>query len=229
MTVVAQQKQLLRVIELAGPAGAGKSTVVSALLRQYGAVPGSIWGQPVLSLLSTGVQLTPTLLDFWRQSGSLLWHESRHIVRLSALRRSLGREQLPLGQLTIFDEGPVFALAWLRGFGHESMRTEFSEVWWQATLRQWAGAVDAIAVLDAPDALLAERIRARPQWHEVKHASDAYIATWMDRFRSALDWVLAGLVVAGGPTILRISTDQDDPECIAERLVAELDRRSYDN
>ena len=203
MTAIAQQKRILRVVELAGPAGAGKSSVCRTLISRYTAVPGTIWGQPVPSLLKTGVQLSPTLLGFWRSSGSLLWPESRHIVRLRTMHRSLNRDPAAARPVTIFDEGPVFALAWLRGFGHDTMRSEGSDQWWRGTLRSWARVVDAVVVLDAPDSLLASRIRSRPEWHEVKQEPDWYIAGWMARFRSALDWVLAGFAIYGGPAVIR--------------------------
>jgi hypothetical protein len=221
MTAVAERKRLLRVLELAGPAGVGKSTVSRALLRRSSGVPAAIWGQPRLSLLATGVHLGPTLARCWRESGSLLWNESRYLVRLSALHRSL-TQQHPAKQLMIFDEGPVFALAWLRGFGHESLRGASFDWWWHGTLKQWSCMVDAVVVLDAPDSVLAQRIRARPEWHEIKHSPDEYIVRWMERFRSALDWVLAGMMEHGQTVVVRIRTEQEDAKSLSERVAAAL-------
>ena len=227
MTVVAEQQRLLRVVELAGPAGVGKSTASRALLRRSSAVPGMIWGQPRLSLLSAGMHLGPTLVHCWLHSRSLLWNESRYIVRLSTLHRSLA-QQRPAEQLMIFDEGPIFALAWLRGFGHERLRSPSFDWWWQGTLKQWSRVVDAVVVLDAPDSVLAQRIRARPEWHEVKHSPDGYIVGWMERFRAALDWVLAGMLEHGRPLVVRIRTEQEDAESLSQRVAAGL-RAIHDN
>jgi AAA domain len=224
MTAVGETRRILRVVELAGPAGVGKSTVTRELVRRFTAVPRTIWGQPALSLLGNGVQLGPTLLRFWRTSGLLLWDESRHIVRLRTLHRNLRGSTAADDQILVFDEGPVFALTWLRGFGHEIMRSRAADQWWRATLHQWSRTVDAVVVLDAPDTLLARRIRQRPEWHEVKGEPDWYIAAWMARFRLALDWVLAGLTVPGGPAVIRICTDQDEPEYLAQRVAYALDR-----
>lgn len=229
MNSPAQLSRTPLLVELAGPAGVGKSTLSQALSKRCKAVPGTIWGLPVLPLLGNGVRLLPTLFGFWLRSGSLLWHESRHMVRLRTLHRALRRGELSRGRPVIFDEGPVFALVWLRGFGHATMQSTGAEGWWRSTLRDWAGAVDAVVVLEAPDTLLAHRIRTRPELHEVKQASDAEIVVWMARFRSALDWVLNQLAAEGGPAVVRITTDQESPERIAELVTAALDRVHHDN
>jgi broad-specificity NMP kinase len=228
MRARSQQRRPPRLVELAGPAGVGKSTISHTLRRRCAATQGTIWGLPVLPLLGNGVQMVPTLLGLWLHSRSLLWDESRHMVRLRTLQRDLLKEQVANTQV-VFDEGPIFALAWLRGFGHESMRSDVSDAWWRLTLSQWARTVDIIVVLDAPDSVLAHRIRTRPMWHEVKQASDPEISIWMARFRAALNWVLAGLAVEGGPAVIRMTTDQEQPERIAERVAAALDRVSYDH
>jgi hypothetical protein len=224
MTATAEQKRLLRVVELVGPAGVGKSTLSRALVQRTAALPGSIWGQPALSLLGNGVRSGSDLLRFWRSSGSVLWDESRHIVRLQTLYLSLTRQTHGTERITVFDEGPVFALTWLRGFGHDSMRQQASDAWWRATLQEWSGVVDAVVVLDASDSLLAGRIRSRPEWHEIKHEPDWYIAEWIGRFRSALEWVLTGLAAHGGPAVIRIPVERDAPEELAERVSRVLDR-----
>jgi hypothetical protein len=222
MTAVAERKRVVRVVELVGPAGVGKSSISRELHRHFAAMPGTIWGQPPISLLRTGIRLGPTLFRFWHAAGSLLWHESRHIVRLGTLQQSLTRNAAP-PELMLFDEGPIFALTWLRGFGHPAMRSPVSDQWWRVTLHHWARRVDAVVVLDASDALLTERIRSRPEWHEVKEEPNWYVASWMGRFRGALEWVLCGLAVQGGPAVIRIRAEQDSPESLAERVAYALD------
>jgi hypothetical protein len=224
MTAVAEERRLLRVLELTGPAGIGKSTLSSVLVPRMSAVPRTIWGQPPLSLLGTGVQLAPTLLKFCHSSGSLPWAETRHIVRLSALYRSLSRAPRSGEPALLFDEGPVFALAWLRGFGHECMRSRVAENWWRVSLGRWSRTIDAVVVLDAPDAVLVGRIRSRPEWHEIKDQPEWYMAEWIGRFRVALEWVLDGLVREGGPAVIRIHVNGDQPQCIADRVASELSR-----
>jgi broad-specificity NMP kinase len=216
-------------VELAGPAGVGKSTLARALMGRGGIAKGAIWGLPVLSLLGNGVRLLPSLLAACRRSRSLLWDEARHIVRLATLRQMLTTAEPSGSGIVIFDEGPIFALAWLRGFGHEMLRSEALETWWRATLRDWAAVMDVVVVVEANDAVLASRIRSRPHTHEVKEFSDPEIVAWMARFRAALNWVLTGLSAEGGPVVLRVTTDRELPEMLADRVGAALDRIPYDD
>lgn len=209
-------------VELVGPAGAGKSTLSTSLIRQLHGAPGTIWGLPVLPLLLNGAQLVPTFTSLWIQSRSPLWQETRHMVRLRTLQRALRQAAPPSDEVLVFDEGPVFALAWLRGFGHEALRQPPSAEWWRTALREWASIMDAVVVLDAPDQLLAARIRARPHPHEVKEYPDPEIARWMARFRQALDWVLTEMARNGGPPVVRLSSQEEPPDRIAERVVNEL-------
>ena len=209
-------------VELAGPAGAGKSTLSTALVRRADGKLATIWGLPVVPLLVNGVQLVPTFGGLCLHSKSLLWSETRHMVRLQTLQRSLRNGNRRGEEVLVFDEGPVFAMAWLRGFGHRTLREQPSAEWWQTALREWASLIDAVVVLDAPDQLLAQRIRTRPHEHEVKGFPDHEIVRWMARFREALDWVLTGMTRQGGPVVMRLSSEEQSAERIAETLMEEL-------
>ncbi|HEX7338115.1 MAG TPA: ATP-binding cassette domain-containing protein [Gemmatimonadales bacterium] len=206
-------------MELVGPAGAGKSTLARALMGRLDATPGTIWGLPVLPLLANGLQLIPTFSGLWLHAASPLWGETRHMVRLRTLRRALQRPRSGPEELVIFDEGPVFAMAWLRGFGHETLREQPSADWWRSAIREWATLLDTVVVLDAPDHILAQRIRARAHPHEVKELPDLEIARWMGRFREALEWVLLQMDREGGPLVVRLSAEGS-----TERIAAQLSR-----
>jgi hypothetical protein len=149
------------------------------------------------------------------------------MVRLRTLERSLHVSGSSHANVMVFDEGPVFAMAWLRGFGHEIMRAKATEEWWRTTLKSWAKLIDVVVVLDAPDLILAQRIRARACHHEVKTFPDEDIARWMERFRDALGWVLTEMTRQGGPCVVRLSSQDKAAERIAEELVEELAGRVH--
>jgi AAA domain len=215
-----------RLVELAGPAGAGKSATRRSLIARTHLRQGMIWGLPARSLLSNGMQLIPSFIPLWREAHRPLWDETRHMVRLRTLREALGQGE-PRRPAIIFDEGPVFAMAWLRGFGHPVMRSATADAWWRTTVREWARLMDLVVVLDAPDEVLGRRIRNRPEDHEVKQASDPELARWMERFRQSLEWVLGRLILEAGVSVLRLDTSTDSPAQLAERTLAALDRGVY--
>jgi hypothetical protein len=180
----------------------------------------------VLPLLGNGLGLIPAFGPMWLHSKSLLWNETRHMVRLRTLERTLRRT--PAGPATqVFDEGPLFSLVWLRGFGHETMRAELTADWWRGAIREWASLIDVVIVLDAPDLLLAQRIRARSRDHEAKGFPDQEIVRWMARFRHALEWVLSEMSRHGGPAIIRLSSEDQAAERIAEHIAEELSRNTH--
>lgn len=213
------------ILELAGPAGVGKTSLQRALAARWSGAPRTIWGLPAPSLLATGVRSLPGFVPLWSAARAPLWDETRHLVRLLTLETALKSEVRPTP--IIFDEGPVFALAWLRGFGHPVMRSSAADSWWRLTTRIWAGIMEVVVVLDAPDAILAQRIRSRPEDHEVKAYPDAEIADWMARFRESLDWVLSELTAEGGPAVIRISTAEGSPASLAATVVESLEREMY--
>ena len=91
-------------VELVGPAGVGKTTLSRALVGRGGVATAAIWGLPAAALIGNGVRLLPSLLENCRRSGSLLWDESRHMVRLATLQRALTEAKPAAPQVMLFDE-----------------------------------------------------------------------------------------------------------------------------
>jgi shikimate kinase len=210
------------VIELVGPAGAGKSTISRALTDRYRGLRTSIWSLPLPFLVLNGGRLVPTLLALHWQLRSLVWEESKHLVRMRTLHQTLGRRPAINHPLVILDEGPVFALSWLHVFGREALWNGCAETWLPQTLQQWVQSIDAVVVLEVPDPVLAQRLRSREKPHMVKDKTDEEIYEFSARFRTAFDRVISDLTVGGGPWVLTIHTGAESADQIAESLVHAL-------
>lgn len=212
------------VVELLGPAGAGKSTVLQFLAGYDPSirVDLGVWTLPRSLLVLGAIQRLPTLLGLFRAARSFLWEEGKYIIKLKALYHQVRLQRFTRYRAVVFDEGPVFALSWLHADAHHAAANGGLGSWWPRTVRHWAGAVDVVVCLDAPNPVLAQRIRARPHTHPVKEKSDAEIAEYLERYRAAYARVVTDLQAQPGPTVLSFRTDQHSATQIAQQLLAAL-------
>jgi shikimate kinase len=207
------------VAELVGPAGAGKSSLTERLSQQPGAARASIFRLPRASWLIGALQSLPALLALCIRTRSLPWEDLRHIIRLRALHRLLQRQRATGTRLVLLDEGPVFALAWLQVHGRDRLRHAAMAAWWRETAREWARAIDVVVLLDAPDAVLAGRVRERAKPHAMKHKTDAEIARFSATYREAYAGVIAALTAENHVRVISLSSDGDTPERVSSRVL----------
>jgi hypothetical protein len=171
-------------------------------------------------LVSNAFLLLPTILRQYRERKRFTWREIRMMVRLKAMHHVLGRPVSNNGAVTIVDQGPVYTLARLHEFGFERSKSQSLGGWWDNSLNQWATTLDAIIWLDAPDAILVERIYARDKWHSVKRQSEHEAYTFLARFRTSYGQVIAQLAASGGPKVLCFNTGQEALDQIAGQVLA---------
>src|SRR2546422_11556831 len=114
------------IVELVGPAGVGKSALAQRLLARHDVMRASVWNLPWVLLLESAVRSLPLLLRLCVVTRALPREELKQIVRLNALRLFIGR-RVAGAAVVVLDEGPVFALSWLRVFGHPREHGPFIE------------------------------------------------------------------------------------------------------
>jgi hypothetical protein len=202
------------VVELAGLAGAGKSTLLRHL--EASAAPGEA-GLLVLRcnhlkrkfphlLAWEALRLLPTALRLMVRHRQAFGEELRQLARLSILPAVLRTPRLRRADVVVLDEGPVFILARLLALGRPTaLRDPILVHRQEAAVRHWRDALDLIVWLDAPDEVLADRIRRRGQSHVVKYAEPAAVLSFLRGFRTAFDRVLDSLTSSRG--VARLSLD----------------------
>ena len=215
------------VAELVGPAGTGKSALSQCLARRPGVMRASVWNLPRGWWLFNAVGSLPTLLALCARTRPLPWEELRQLVRLRTLRQVLERRPVQHVPLVVLDEGPVFALAWLRLFGRQRRRGDALAPWWQRALQEWAAALDIVVLVNAPDAVLLERIRAREKPHRVKHRTDAEIGAFLAAYRDAFDDVIADLTAQHDVQVVTLDSDGEVIDRTVERLVDLLEEQVH--
>ena len=213
------------IVELVGPAGAGKTTLSQVLsqrdekisiaaeieLRKIEHIPIFLTNFPFLLSI---------LFSRSRSGRSFTWEEIKYLVYLGRWPRLLRQQASNNGRVILLDHGPVFKLATLDAFGPERLKSQDFENWWRDVLYQWASILDLVIWLDAPDAVLMERINNRDQRHAVKEKSEQEVANFLACYRSSYEHILAKITANGGPRLLQFDTNQASIEQIIDGLHA---------
>ena len=214
------------VVELVGPAGAGKTTLAQGVSKQDTSVRAglSLWGLPRPQLFESAIALTPTIVGAALRGGRtrLKWGEMAQMIRLGALRRVVRREA-EKHRVILLDEGPVFALSWLDVFF--ARNGDRVAGWRRRAVADWASLLDVVVFIDASDSTLAQRIRTREKEHMVKDRPDHEIYGFSAGFRKAFDRVVAEISRAGHLVVDALRTDRDPEDETAARLMARLQTR----
>ncbi len=206
--------------EIIGPAGAGKSTLAGLLGRQDVTVRTglSLWGLP-FPLLATGAlsSLTDLFSLCCRHRFSL--EDLKLVIQINALGQLLRRESEKGYRLLLLDEGEVFGLARLRAYGAGCLSSH-SILWMSHLLNRVAPTLDAVIWLDAPDAVLAQRIRERVKPHRTKDLPEEKISEHLARYRTAFEQIMAELTQRSQVKVISFRTDSQPLEEIANQIKA---------
>jgi shikimate kinase len=211
----------VRIVVLVGPAAAGKTSLLEEMARLDPGVEAGL-RIPRRRHVGPALALAPTFLALHRPFRGLMRKEMKRIMYLSTLHRVLQERSSARARPVILDEGAVYMLARLLVMGGDRVHGAAFEHWWQSAVQQWAGTLDLIIWLDAPDPVLRSRIRGRLQSHGVKQSSDEVIDTFMATYRAAYQRVIGELNERQGPRVLTVSTEREPVGHIARRLLAEL-------
>ncbi len=214
------------VVELAGPAGTGKTTL-SAMLAQHGrdirvAADISVRRPEHLAVF---VRNSPRVLALLfpprRDSRRFTWEEIKSVVYLKGWPQVLDRQIASNKGVILLDQGPVFRLATLHAFGPEMLRTPAADELWSEMFRHWASALDLVIWLDAPNPVLESRINTRERWHAVKGKPAREVSQFIDHYRMSFVHVLGELSAIGGPPVIRFDTSQAPIDEVMSALLAD--------
>lgn len=219
------------VVELVGPAGAGKTTLSQALSRHSDSIlvskPPFI--QRVVDtpfFVRHGLLLVPTLLRIFKNKGNGRCPTLREIAWMAILKgwhNLLQRGVANDGMIVVLDQGPVFMLAQLHMFGPESLRSRSANKWWEGVDRQWAATLDMVVYVDTSDTHLLERIYARDKWHVMKEKAEPEISQFLAHYRVAYEQVISSLTSNhSSPKVLRFDTARESLDGIVNRLLGEF-------
>jgi shikimate kinase len=219
------QKPFL-IMELVGPAGAGKTTLSRVLshksaMIQIGSEIELRKTKYLPVFLRTIISLLPVFLRQLWHGQWFTWDEIKYLVYLKGwsevLKREAGRDATVL-----LDHGPLFKLATLREFGPEKLKTNGFEPWWNHIFKQWASTLDIVVWLDAPDVILENRINSRDQRHLVKGKTGSEVVHFLARYRVSYEEILEKLRNHGSPLLLQFDTSRISIEQVADEILSAI-------
>jgi deoxyadenosine/deoxycytidine kinase len=209
------------VAEIVGPAGAGKTTLIRAFRQREQEVGAGIrLRRPRYMPLfaSDTLALLPTLLRMTQVRQTPSYKELVRMVYLTVSRRVIQQQATSSPKAIILDQGPVFQLAWLQSFGPGSRQSPDFEEWWNSTLRQWTSVLDLVIQLDAPNADLLKRIRARNSWHKIQEQPEQRAYLFIEQYRACYGRIISEMMAHGQLKVLCFDTT----EATANQIVDEV-------
>ncbi len=195
-------------VEVVGPPGAGKSSVVAAISDREARVRVQGAYRRLRHLPAYGLALAATSPVLVRSAGSRGVRRLRpanRVVRVQASARVLtAGPPAAIGAVVVVDQGPIYGLARLDADG-VAWSGPLGR-WRDRMLEHWSTRLDLVVVLDAPTDVLVERIRTRAKAHAAKDGSAEEIGALVEHYRSAFEELIANLVERGSTTVCRIDT-----------------------
>lgn len=213
-------------IELVGVTGTGKSTLARTLLAGQPdwhaadfvhARDPSHW-RYFAHCAPGAARLLPGALQRPRMS----WDELKLYVYASEWHRYLAARREHRSGVTLFDQGPIFALARLVWGGSAVTKGSWFRSWKRETVACWARELDLVVELTAPDDVVLARVDARDRWHEIKGLARRGALEVVAAHRRAYADVLEDVERSGPLRLLRVDTSARPPEAIADELAGFL-------
>ena len=217
------------IVELAGPAGAGKSTLTAALSEcdrniRVGMFPNIRDLKSIPFFLLNTISLLPVFAAIYRNNKQRPLTTQQMVIMaiLHGWFRQLRAANPTNGEVIILDQGPIYMLSELIRFGPANFRNTTSK-WWRYVCDVWADTLDIVICLDAPDTLLMKRIRERGKGHGVKEHSDQWAIEFLARYRDAQNEVINSMIADRRDLrMIQVDTSHVSQHEVVEKILALL-------
>ena len=165
---MSRERRTSHKVEIVGPPGAGKTSLLSALVESQPELePIHEWRQLRFypSFASNAFGLLPFFLFQWMARQPISRRDMERMIRLRASRKIT---QNLNDEIVVLDQGPVYTLATLHLSDSRPIDSSSFENWWEQIAQLWAEVLDTVVFLEAPGDVLLQRILDRNKPHFLK-------------------------------------------------------------
>lgn len=218
-------------VELVGPAGAGKTTLFYALRRRsrcLKAIDPPFYKKLVDSsfFFKHCFLALPTFLRLYKNKNNdkfLSRQEITWILILNGWHHLLRRGNANDRKVIVLEHGPVFMMAHLYQFGPKCLRSQSANKWWKDMYNQWATTLNILVWLDTSNERIIERIRSRDEWHRMKDKPALEVFDFLAHYRAGYEKLISMLTSnPNGPKLLRFDTGQEPLDRIVNKLLVKF-------
>lgn len=212
------------IVEIIGLAGAGKSSLTCFLCQQKSDIREGEYLttrniRHVPYILKHTLLSLPILLPQSRNGRGFTLREGVKVAYLNGWHQVLMKRGTYENSVFVLDQGPIFELATLHGFGPEKLQEQRYAAWWRSMYEQWSRALDLVVWLDAPVEILIERINSREKWHPVKEQSVQVMRDYLARYRHSHEHVMSELAALHGVNVIRFDTSLQTTDDIVPQVL----------
>lgn len=205
--------------EIVGVAGTGKSTLARLLAQQPALfAPGNLlYTRRPAALPAVVRHFLGAIPVLWQQP-QLSWTEIKLMIYLDGWQNYLVSPEKRFKHIYL-DQGPVYSLARLGTIAPPLDQLPAYVNWRRQVMQRWAQTLDLIICLDAPDAVLSERIHGRQQAHEVKSADFLTVSHFLQQYRREYGRITRQLNQQFGVKLLTFDTSKINPGQLQQAIM----------
>lgn len=219
------------IIEIIGPAGSGKSTLSGVLgkarpdFHQETLPP--VWKFSHLGFYTRNlIFLIPTIFRLHESGGRNFSRQELAWMAILNGWSDLLIKKKGGGVPLFIDQGPIFLMAVLSGFGPQNLLNPINQSWWRKIYARWARTLDLVIWLDANDETLTRRIRCRESEHVMKYKTDLELRGFLGKYRLIYENLVHQLSTLNSiMRVIKIDTAQNSPGEVLNKVITEIERK----
>ncbi len=219
-----------KIVEIVGLAGVGKSSLASVLLALD---PSMVEGRRISVkeivqspfLLNRVLKTIPQLSWQMRCGDRPTVQVTKDFVYANTWDHVLREQASASKSCVLVDQGPIFKLATLHGFGPEILRKEHSRWWWDRTFDRWTDSLSTIVHVVAPEDILGNRVRRRSKFHVLKQMDAKQQSEFFLIYRNSFEFVINEFRERKKVSVINIDSSFNTVDETAMNLLNEINQR----